>query len=126
MIYLDKGFDKIAINFIEIETLYTKCCPIFLSRSKLFNHLKNGCLEMTSPFFPIQAISFISIITFKVIYQFFGSGLAFRDWIYAIALITLTPKHPLLNSNPESIACLDTRCEVTVVDKAWLSKRLSI
>lgn len=66
----------------------------------------------------------IPIIASKAVHQSFGSGLAFRGWIYATATITLTPKHLLPDSNPESIACLDTGCEVTLIDKSWLLKHL--
>lgn len=45
-----------------------------------------------------------------------------RGWTYIIAPITLTLEHLPSDSNPNSIACLNTGCGVTLVDKAWLSK----
>ncbi len=122
--YSDEGFDEVAINFVGIETSCTKCRATFPSRSKLHNHLKSGCLETISPSLPVQAPSPIPVITSKAIHQSFGSGLAFRGWTYATALITLTPEHPPPDSDPDSTAYLDTGCGVTLVDKAWISKRL--
>ena len=126
MTYSDKGFDKITMNFVKIETLCFRCHTTFPSKSKLHNHLKSGCLKTSSPSLPAQATSSISIITSKIIYQSFGSGLAFRGWIYATAFVTLTPDHLLPDSDPDATTCLDTGCGVTLVDKAWLSKRLPI
>lgn len=122
--YLDKGFNKIAVNFDGIEALCTKCRTTLPSKSKLHNHLKSGCLEMTLPFLPTQTALFIPIIASKAVHQFFGSGLVFRGWTYTTTLITLTPEHLPPDSDPESTACLDAGCEVTLVEKVWLLKRL--
>ena len=78
VIYSDKDFDKIAINFVGIEALCIKCCATFLFRLKLHNHLKNNYLEMILPVFFTQVASSIPIIASKTIHQSFGSGLAFR------------------------------------------------
>ena len=122
--YSDKGFDQVAVNFVGIETSCTKCCATFPSRSKLHNHLRNNCLETSSPFFLAQAASPIPIIASKAEHQSFGFGLAFRGWTYATAFITLTSEHLLPDSDPDSRAYLNTGCGVTRVEKAWLSKRL--
>lgn len=45
--YSDKGFNKIAVNFVATETLCTKCCATFPSRLKLYNHWKTGYLGMS-------------------------------------------------------------------------------
>lgn len=37
--------------------------------------------------------------------------------------MTLAPEHLLQSFNPDSTACLDTGCGVTLVDKHWLLKR---
>ena len=76
--YLNKDFDKIAVNFVGIKTLCINYYATFPSRLKLHNHLKNSCLEMFSPAFLTQTASSILIITFKTVYQFFRFGLAFR------------------------------------------------
>lgn len=74
----DKDFDKIAINFIKIEALCIKRYMIFFFKSKLYNHLKSGYLEVTLPFFLTQTASSIPIIAFKAIFQSFSSELIFR------------------------------------------------
>lgn len=116
--YLDKGFDEIAVNFVRIEAFCIKCHTIFPSRSKLYKYLKSGCLEMSLPAFLTQAASSIPIIASKTVHQSFVSGLAFRNWTYATALITLSPEHLLSDSNADSTACLDFGCRVTLVYKA--------
>lgn len=78
MIYLDKGLDKIAVNFVDIKALCTKCRATFSLRSKLYNHLTSSCLEMSLSIFPIQTVLFIFIINSKTVHQSFGSGHAFK------------------------------------------------
>ncbi len=53
-----------------------------------------------------------------------SSGLAFRGWTYATAAVTLVPQVLPLESDPSAMACLDTGCGVTLVDKDWLLRRL--
>ena len=53
-----------------------------------------------------------------------GSGLAFREWTYATAAVTLVPQVMPLDSDPSATACLDTGCGVTLVDKDWLLRQL--
>ncbi len=118
VIYSDEGFDKMTINFVGIETSCTKYYATFPSRSKLHNHLKSSYLEMSLFAFPPQNASSIPIIASKTVHQSFGSGLAFRGWTYATAPITLTPEHLPSDSDPNSIACLNTGCGVTLIDKA--------
>ncbi len=79
---------------------------------------------MTSPSRPPELASAIPIIPSKAVHQLFGSGLAFRGWTYATATVTLAPDHLPPDFNPESIACLDTGCGITLVDKSWLAKNL--
>ncbi len=124
--YSNESFDEIAVNFVGIEASCIKCRAIFPSRSKLYNHLRSGYLEISLTTLPTQAVSSIPIIASKIVYQSFSLGLAFRGWIYGTAPITLTPDHLPLDSDPNSITCLNTGYGVTLVDKAWLSKRLSI
>lgn len=78
MTYSDEGFDKIAVNFVEIEASCSRCHTTFPSKSKLHNHLKSGCLDTPSPSFPAQAALSIPIIASKAVHQSFGSGLVFR------------------------------------------------
>lgn len=116
--YLDEKFDKIIVNFVGIETSCTKCRAIFPSKSKFYNYLRSGCLEISLPSLPAQAPSPISVIASKVVYQSFDSRLVFRGQTYAIALITLTFDHLSPDSEPDTTTCLDTGCKVTLVDKA--------
>ena len=122
--YSDKGFEEVAVNFVGIETLCSKCHATFPSKSKFHHHLRSNYREVTSPSLPAEATSPIPIIASKAVHQFFSSGLAFRGWTYATAIITLTPRHLPPDFNPKSTACLDTGCGVTLVDKGWLSKHL--
>lgn len=51
-------------------------------------------------------------------------GFGFRGWTYATIAVTLAPEHLPQNSDPDSTACFDTGCGVTLVDRHWLLKRL--
>lgn len=42
--YLDKGFDKVFVNFVRIETVCSKYRSLFPSKSKLHIHIKSGCM----------------------------------------------------------------------------------
>ena len=44
--------------------------------------------------------------------------------ITATTALTLAPEHLSQGSDPDTTACLDTGCGVTLVDKHWLLKRL--
>lgn len=124
--YLNKDFDKIAVNFVSIEISCIKCCITFPSRLKLYNHLKRNCLEIFLSTFPTQVASSIFIIASKTIHQFFGLGLAFQGWTYTTTLITFILEYLLSDANSDSIAYLNTKCKVLPVDKTWLLKRLPI
>lgn len=43
--YSDKGFNKVFVNFVRIEAICSKCHSFFPSKSKLYNHIKTGCIE---------------------------------------------------------------------------------
>ncbi len=66
--YSEEGFDKIAVNFVDIKVSCIKCHATFPSRSKLHNHLKSGCLERSLPALPTLAASSIPIIASKTVY----------------------------------------------------------
>lgn len=42
--YSDKSFDKVVVNFVGIETFYSKCYLSFSSKSKLHKYIKTGCV----------------------------------------------------------------------------------
>lgn len=80
MAYSDESFNKIVVNFVKIEVLYTKYRVIFFSRLKVHNYRKSSCLELTLSSLLTSATSSIPIIASKAVYQSFGSGLAFTGW----------------------------------------------
>lgn len=43
--YSHKRFDKVDINFVEIELSYKKCESLFFSKSQLYKHLRDGCTD---------------------------------------------------------------------------------
>ncbi len=54
-----------------------------------------------------------------------SSGLAFRGWSYTItAIIFDSVAFPRLADSDNSV-CLDTGCEITLVDRLWLEQKLS-
>lgn len=115
--YLDKRFDEVIVNFVRIEISYSKCHSSFFSKSKLYKHIKARCIGEVLPSFFILPFSSIFIIAPIAIYQFFSSGLAFKDWTYATTTIILDSHYLLQDSDLESIACLDTGYGVTLVNK---------
>ena len=122
----DKGFDELDANFVGIESLCRKCGNPFSSKSQLHKHLKESCTGLVQtplPISPAPALA-IPIIESKTIVPAMGSGLAFRGWTYATAAGTLVSQVLPLNLDPSAIACLDTGCGVTFVDKAWLLRWL--
>lgn len=122
--YLDKGFDKDVVNFVEIKTVCSRCYRSFSSKSKLHNHIKVSCLKESFLASFTQPSLSISIIVSKARHQSFKLSLIFRGWTYAITSIILTPEHLLLGSDPKSMVYLDTGCGVTFVVRDWLLKHL--
>lgn len=51
--YLDKGFDKVIINFVRIETFCLKCYSSFPLESKLYKYIKADCIKKALLFFSI-------------------------------------------------------------------------
>lgn len=78
IIYSDKGFDKVIVNFVGIETTYLKYHLSFSSKSKLPKHVKARCVEEALLPSSTQPSSSIPIVMSKIIYQFWGSSLGFR------------------------------------------------
>lgn len=125
MNYSDKGFDKVFVKFIGIETVCSKCHSSFLSKSKLYAHIKSGCVGETLPSASPQPSLSIPVIVSKAVHTSLGSGFSFRGWTYVTAAIILAPEHLPQGSDLDSTACLDTSCGVILVDKYWLLKHLS-
>lgn len=51
VIHSDKSFDKIIVNFVEIETICLKCRSFFFSKSKLHKYVKTGYVKEALLFF---------------------------------------------------------------------------
>ena len=124
--YSNEGFEEVIANFVEIETVCSKCSSSFPSKSQLHKHLKAGCAGavQATPLPPTQPASPIPIIESKAIIPSLRSGLAFRGWTYATTSITLVPHLLPPDLDPAATVCLDTGCGVTLVDKAWLLSHL--
>ena len=119
VLYSDKAFDEMDANFVGTESSYGKCGAPFFSKSLLHKYLKDGCISslQTLLFGILAPISPIPIITLKSVVPAIGSGLAFQKWTYATAAIILVPRVLPLETDPSAIACLDTGCGVTFVNK---------
>lgn len=77
--YLNKGFDKVVVNFVGIKTVCIKYNISFSSKFKLHKHLKAGYVEIIQALFFLLTCSIlpIFIIKSKSIPEFLGSGLIF-------------------------------------------------
>ena len=122
--YLDESFDEVFVNFVGIEAVYSKCHSSFPSKSKLHMHIKSECVGGASSSASPQPSSSIPVVVSKAVYASLGSGFGFRGWAYATTAVTLTPEHFPQISDPDSTACLDIGCGVTLVDRHWLLKYL--
>lgn len=77
IIYSDKGFQEVIINFIGIEISCSKCHSSFPSKLKLHKYIKAGYIGEALPFFSTQLSSSIPVIASTAVHQSFGLGLAF-------------------------------------------------
>lgn len=66
--YSNEGFDEVIVNFVGIETTCLKCRSSLPSKSKLYEHVKTGCVEEFSPPSSTQPSSFIPIVMSKIIH----------------------------------------------------------
>lgn len=76
--YLNKKFNKILVNFMIIKTTCLNCYLFFSLRSKLYPHVKAGCIEKALLFSSAQPSLFIFIVMSKAIHQFLRLGLEFK------------------------------------------------
>lgn len=88
--------------------------------SALYRHIKARCNVFKrialakidlGPFFATP------IFCSKAKLSALGAGLMFRRWSYITTLITFDPAILPVVSNPNSLMCLDTRCEVILINK---------
>lgn len=124
--YTDKPCDKLQVNFVRIESVCDRCTAAFPSRFALHKHIRNRC----SP--PQEAIaetcpssSFARLVLRSAAkLSAPGSGLAFRGWNYVTTSITFDFAALPSPTDPDGSVCLDTGCEVTLVDRDWLAMKL--
>lgn len=93
MIYLNKRFDEVFVNFVRIEAICSKCHLLFLSKSKLHKHIKSEYVEEILPFPSLQTFLSIRVIVLKVVHASIRSGFRFNGLTHAIAAVTLAPEH---------------------------------
>ena len=91
--YSDEDFDEVFVNFVRIEAVCSKCRSLFPSKSKLYTHIKSGCVGDTSPSASPQPSSSIPVVISKTVHTSLGLGFSFRGWTYATAAVTLPPEH---------------------------------
>lgn len=100
----------------------------FFSKSQLYKYLKDGYRVTTQPSFSLIASLLalpIFIVRSRAVISAMGLGLTFWCRIYAIIAIILVPHIFFFKSNLEITTCLDTSCNVTLVNKVWLLGQLS-
>lgn len=124
--FTNKGYDKLQVNFVGIESMCDRCLASFQSRSALHRHIKSGCNALegiavaetgSDPPSPRPILCSAAKLSTP------GSSLAFRGWSYATTSITFDPALLPAISNPDTSICLDTGCGVSLVDKTWLAKK---
>ncbi len=124
--YIDEPYDELQVNFVGIELVCNRCTSAFPSRSALHKHIKNGCIPFQeavaemgpSPSFARPILKSTARLSAP------GSDLAFRGWNYVTTSITFDPVALPSPTDPDGSVCLDTGCEVTLVDRDWLTKKL--
>ena len=124
--FTNEGYEELQVNFVGIESMCDHCSTSFQSCSALQKHIKSGCnalgrraMEETGSDPPSPRPVLCSAAKLSAP----GFGLAFRGWSYATTSIIFDPAILSAISNPDSSACLDTGCGVSLVDKAWLAKK---
>lgn len=126
---MNKGFEKLLINFFRVESIYDHCNVFFQSCLSLHKHIKSCCrsqhaIEPTNT--GLTPPSLEPILTSTVNLSAPGSGLAFRRWSYNTTSITLDLTLLLASGDLDSSVCLDMGCRITLVNRVWLMKKSPI
>lgn len=124
--FTNKGYKELQVNFVRIESMYNRCSTSFQSCSTLHKYIKSRCnlLErLAVAETSLEPLSPRPVLHFAAKLSALGSGLKLRDWNYAITSITFDPAIWPAISDPNTSVCLNTSCEVSLVDKAWLAKK---
>lgn len=118
MVYLDKGFNKVFVNFVKIEVVYSKCHSSFLLKLKLYIYLKSDYVGEALPSAFFQPSSPITVIVLKAVHASLESGFGFKSFTTLLQLsplplstcykaLTLTLRL-VLTSAAESYLLIDT------------------
>lgn len=121
--YYASNYNKVVfINFHGIESVCNNCHQSFSFKSMLYKHLKAtylpGYLRQSQA--PTSLLISLPIQRFKAKLYSISSGLAFKDWSYMIALVTLSPYAMPFQSDSAASYCLNRGCGVTLINKKWL------
>lgn len=104
-----------------IESTFSHCATFFRSCSTLHSYIKSGCSTPTRVALAKTGIDLVfarPILRSVAKLSIPGSGLAFKGWTYTITAIIFDPAIEPATDDPNALMCLDTGCEVTLVDKA--------
>ena len=124
--YTNEPYDKLQVNFVGIESICDRCTAAFPSRSALHKHIRTGCVPLREAIAETGSglSSARPILKSTAKLSAPGSGLAFRGWSYVTTSITFDPTALPSLTDPDGSVCLDTGCGVTLVDRAWLARKL--
>lgn len=124
--YTNEPYDKLNVNFMGIESICDRCTPAFSFRSAPYKYIKTGCVPLRENIAEKGLGPSSTRPILKSIVKFFapGSGLIFRGESSLTTFITFNPTALLFLTDPNGWVCLNIRCGVTLVDKAWLAKKL--
>ena len=112
------------MNLVGNEAICSKCHSLFLSRSKLHRHIKSDYVGEALPPASRHPSSSIPVIVSRAVHTSLGLGFGFKSWTYTTIAVTLASEHLPQSSDPETMACPETSCWVTLIDRHWLLKCL--
>lgn len=79
--YTNKPYDKLQVNFVEINSVYDQCTAAFLLQSALYKYIKTGCIPLQKAI--VETSSKFSstrpILKATAKLSTLSSGFAFRD-----------------------------------------------
>ena len=124
--FTNKGYKKLQVNFVRIESICDCCSTSFQSYSTLYRHIKSGYNTLEKIAVAEAGSDLLSsrlVLCSAAKLSASGSGFTFRDWSYAITSITFDPIILPTISDPNTLVCLNIDCGVSLVDKNWLVKK---
>lgn len=120
--YTTERFDKLFVNFVDVELVCYRCKSTFPFKSLLHKHLKLNCVgqNQINTKTPTLAPVIQHVIKSTNGPKAVGSGYALKVWNYTTTIVCLTLGKILLYTDVISLCYLDTGCGVTLVDRVWL------